>query len=99
MEMELVLKTSRKSDKNMAKNEAFTDETEQTNQQNPIFQIWLTWFFENKGDFWKFYSFLETITITIKITTRNVIINYKIFQVITVLSRDSSSTVTEDVSR
>ena len=28
----------------------------QTNQQNPIFQIWLTWFFENKGDFWKFYS-------------------------------------------
>lgn len=29
----------------------------QTNQQNHIFQIWLTWFFENKGDFWKFYSF------------------------------------------
>ena len=44
-----------------------------TNQQNHIFQIWLTWFFENKGDFWKFYSFLETITITIKITMRNVI--------------------------
>lgn len=43
--------------------------------------------------------FLETINITIKITMRNVIINYKIFQVITVLSRDSSSTVTEEVSR
>lgn len=72
----------------------------QTNQQKHIFQIWLTWFFENKGDFWKFYSFfLETITITIKITMKNVIINYKIFQVITVLSRDSSSTVTEEVSR
>lgn len=40
MEMELVLKSSRKSDKNMVKNEAFTDETILTNQQNPIFQGW-----------------------------------------------------------
>ena len=63
----------------------------QTNQQNPIFQVW---FLEIL-----LFFFLETITITIKITMKNVIINYKIFQVITVLSRDSSSTVTGEVSR
>ena len=62
----------------------------QTNQQNPIFQGWFLEILQ---------FFLETITFTIKITVRNVIINYKIFQVITVLSRDSSSTVTEEVSR
>ena len=28
----------------------------QTNQQNHIFQIWLTW---KKGDSWKFYSFFR----------------------------------------
>ena len=62
----------------------------QTNQQNPIFQGWFLEILQ---------FFLEIITITIKITVRNVIINYKIFQVFTVLSRDSSSTVTEEVSR
>ena len=35
MEMELVLKTSRKSDKNMVKNEAFTDETILTKTDKP----------------------------------------------------------------
>lgn len=62
----------------------------QTNQQNPIFKGWFLEILQ---------FFLETITITIKITMKNVIINYKIFQVITVLSRDSSSTVTGEVSR
>lgn len=93
MEMELVLKTSPKSDKNMVKNEAFTDETILTKTDKP------TKPYISRVISGNFTVFLETITITIKITMRNVIINYKIFQVITVLSRDSSSTVTEEVSR
>ena len=93
MEMELVLKTSRKSDKNMVKNEAFTDETILTKTDKP------TKPYISRVISGNFTVFLETITITIKITMRNVIINYKIFQVITVLSRDSSSTVTGEVSR
>ena len=93
MEMELVLKTSRKSDKNMVKNEAFTDETILTKTDKP------TKPYISRVISGNFTVFLETITITIKITMRNVIINYKIFQVITFLTRDSSSTVTEEVSR
>lgn len=93
MEMELVLKTSPKSDKIMVKNEAFTDETILTKTDKP------TKPYISRVISGNFTVFLETITITIKITMRNVIINYKIFQVITVLSRDSSSTVTEEVSR
>ena len=92
MEMELVLKTSRKSDKNMVKNEAFTDETILTKTDKP------TKPYISRVISGNVTVFLETISIAIKITMRNVIINYKIFQVITVLSRDSSSTVTEEVS-
>lgn len=103
MEMELVLKTSRKSDKNMVKNEAFTDETILTKTDKPTkpyISNLAYLILRKKGWFLEILQFfLETINITIKITMRNVIINYKIFQVITVLSRDSSSTVTEEVSR
>lgn len=77
----------------MVKNEAFTDETILTKTDKP------TKPYISRVISGNFTVFLETITITIKITMRNVIINYKIFQVITVLSRDSSSTVTEEVSR
>lgn len=78
----------------MVKNEAFTDETILTKTDKPT-KPYISRVIS--GNFTVF--FLETITITIKITMKNVIINYKIFQVITVLSRDSSSTVTEEVSR
>ena len=77
----------------MVKNEAFTDETILTKTDKP------TKPYISRVISGNFTVFLETITITIKITMRNVIVNYKIFQVITVLSRDSSSTVTEEVSR
>ena len=77
----------------MVKNEAFTDETILTKTDKP------TKPYISRVISGNFTVFLETITITIKITVRNVIINYKIFQVITVLSRDSSSTVTGEVSR
>lgn len=77
----------------MVKNEAFTDETILTKTDKP------TKPYISRVISGNFTVFLETITITIKITVRNVIINYKIFQVFTVLSRDSSSTVTEEVSR
>lgn len=77
----------------MVKNEAFTDETILTKTDKP------TKPYISRVISGNFTVFLETITITIKITVRKVIINYKIFQVFTVLSRDSSSTVTEEVSR
>ena len=77
----------------MVKNEAFTDETILTKTDKPT-KPYISRLISGN-----FTVFLETITITIKITVRNVIINYKIFQVFTVLSRDSSSTVTEEVSR
>ena len=78
----------------MVKNEAFTDETILTKTDKPT-KPYISSVIS--GNFTVF--FLETITITIKITMKNVIINYKIFQVIAVLSRDSSSTVTGEVSR
>ena len=77
----------------MVKNEAFTDETILTKTDKPT-KPYISRVISGILQF-----FLETITITIEITVRNVIINYKIFQVFTVLSRDSSSTVTEEVSR
>ena len=77
----------------MVKNEAFTDETILTKTDKP------TKPYISRVISGNFTVFLETITITIKITVRKVIINYKTFQVFTVLSRDSSSTVTEEVSR
>ena len=76
----------------MVKNEAFTDETILTKTDKP------TKPYISRVISGNVTVFLETISIAIKITMRNVIINYKIFQVITVLSRDSSSTVTEEVS-
>ena len=87
----------------MVKNEAFTDETILTKTDKPTKPYFsnLAYLILRKKRVIpeNFTVFLETITITIKITMRNVIINYKIFQVIAVLSRDSSSTVTEEVSR